>query len=58
VAIFQDGHEICFVDDEGFRQLSVPDYPSEAILNRYIEKEAKDNAWKITYSIIEVLFVI
>ncbi|KAL0105933.1 hypothetical protein PUN28_015981 [Cardiocondyla obscurior] len=34
-----DGHEICFVDDEGFRQLSVPDYPSEAILNRYIEKE-------------------
>ncbi|XP_076247641.1 glyoxalase domain-containing protein 4 [Calliopsis andreniformis] len=34
-----DGHEICFVDDEGFRQLSVPDYPSEAILDRYIAKE-------------------
>lgn len=34
-----DGHEICFVDDEGFRQLSVPDYPSEKILNRYIAKE-------------------
>ncbi|XP_031835812.1 glyoxalase domain-containing protein 4 [Nomia melanderi] len=34
-----DGHEICFVDDEGFRQLSVPDYPSEKILDRYIAKE-------------------
>lgn len=42
-----DGHEICFVDDEGFRQLSVPDYPSEAILDRFIQKEASattDNA--------------
>lgn len=39
-----DGHEICFVDDEGFRQLSVPDYPSEAILNKYIKKEAEANA--------------
>lgn len=35
-----DGHEICFVDDEGFRQLSVPDYPSEEILDRFIQKEA------------------
>ncbi|CAL7943099.1 unnamed protein product [Xylocopa violacea] len=34
-----DGHEICFVDDEGFRQLSIPDYPSESILDRYIAKE-------------------
>ncbi|XP_012217826.1 glyoxalase domain-containing protein 4 [Linepithema humile] len=34
-----DGHEICFVDDEGFRQLSVPDYPSEAILDKYIQNE-------------------
>lgn len=34
-----DGHEICFVDDEGFRQLSVPDYPSEQILDRYIARE-------------------
>ncbi|XP_043499597.1 glyoxalase domain-containing protein 4 isoform X1 [Polistes fuscatus] len=34
-----DDHEICFVDDEGFRQLSVPDYPSEKILDRYIAKE-------------------
>lgn len=34
-----DGHEICFVDDEGFRQLSVPDYPSEKILDMYIAKQ-------------------
>ena len=34
-----DGHEICFVEDEGYRQLSVPDYPSEAILDRFIAKE-------------------
>ncbi|XP_011306199.1 glyoxalase domain-containing protein 4 [Fopius arisanus] len=34
-----DGHEICFVDEEGFRQLSVPDYPSEKILDRFIEKD-------------------
>ncbi|XP_043679698.1 glyoxalase domain-containing protein 4 isoform X2 [Vespula pensylvanica] len=33
-----DDHEICFVDDEGFRKLSVPDYPSEKILDRYIAK--------------------
>jgi len=39
-----DEHEICFVDDEGFRQLSVPDYPSEAILDRFIKKETADNA--------------
>ncbi|XP_029670133.1 glyoxalase domain-containing protein 4 [Formica exsecta] len=42
-----DGHEICFVDDEGFRQLSIPDYPSEAILDRFIQKEVSattDNA--------------
>lgn len=35
----QDDHEICFVDEEGFRQLSIPDYPSEAILDKYIAKE-------------------
>jgi hypothetical protein len=29
------------VDEEGFRQLSVPDYPSEAILDKYINKEEK-----------------
>ncbi|XP_012254892.1 glyoxalase domain-containing protein 4 [Athalia rosae] len=36
-----DDHEICFVDDEGFRELSKPDYPSEAILDRFIAKEDK-----------------
>ena len=40
--IFQDDHEICFVDEEGFRQLSVPDYPSEQILDRFIQKEAQN----------------
>lgn len=39
-----DGHEICFVDDEAFRELSVPDYPSEAILDRFIKKEAANEA--------------
>ncbi|XP_070152791.1 glyoxalase domain-containing protein 4 [Polyergus mexicanus] len=42
-----DGHQICFVDDEGFKQLSIPDYPSEAILDRFIQKEISattDNA--------------
>ncbi|KOC70598.1 Glyoxalase domain-containing protein 4 [Habropoda laboriosa] len=34
-----DDHEICFVDDEAFRQLSVPDYPSEEVLNMYIAKD-------------------
>ncbi|XP_015589815.1 glyoxalase domain-containing protein 4 [Cephus cinctus] len=38
-----DGHEICFVDDEAFRQLSVPDYPSEAILDRYIQKHESNS---------------
>lgn len=27
-----DGHEICFVDDENYRELSKPDYPSEKVL--------------------------
>jgi hypothetical protein len=31
------------VDDEGFRQLSIPDYPSEALLDRYIKKEETSN---------------
>lgn len=31
-----DGHEICFVDDENFRQLSQPDYESEKVLNTQI----------------------
>lgn len=39
-----DNHEICFVDDEAFRQLSEPDYPSEAILDRFIAKEAANES--------------
>lgn len=35
-----DDHEICFVDDKAFRELSKVDYPSEAILDRFIAKEA------------------
>lgn len=32
-----DGHEICFVDDEGFRQLSQFDPEGDKLLNRYIQ---------------------
>lgn len=31
-----DGHEICFVDDEGFRQLSQVDPKGDELLDRYI----------------------
>lgn len=34
-----DGHEICFVDDEGFSQLSAFDPASEADLNKFIKKD-------------------
>ncbi|KAL7031780.1 hypothetical protein ACKWTF_007132 [Chironomus riparius] len=34
-----DGHEICFVDDEGFSQLSEYDDKSEADLDKYIKKD-------------------
>ncbi|CAG9759469.1 unnamed protein product [Ceutorhynchus assimilis] len=34
-----DGHEICFVDDEGYRKLSEPDFESERVLNLQIEKD-------------------
>lgn len=34
-----DGHEICFVDDEGFRQLSQVDPEGEKLLDRYISKD-------------------
>jgi hypothetical protein len=32
-----DGHEICFVDDEGFRQLSQFDPEGDALLTKYIK---------------------
>jgi len=34
-----DGHEICFVDEEGFGQLSELDPESEALLDKYIKKD-------------------
>ena len=34
-----DGHEICFVDNEGFNQLSAFDPESEAELDKYIKKD-------------------
>lgn len=34
-----DGHEICFVDDEGFTQLSAFDADGDRQLNKYIEKD-------------------
>ncbi|RZF35509.1 hypothetical protein LSTR_LSTR010200 [Laodelphax striatellus] len=36
-----DGHEICFVGDEQFRQLSEFDPEGDKLLNRYIEKDEK-----------------
>ncbi|KAF4523507.1 hypothetical protein B566_EDAN004578 [Ephemera danica] len=34
-----DGHEICFVDDEGFRELSQVDPQGTELLERYMAKE-------------------
>ncbi|RZB39322.1 glyoxalase domain-containing protein 4 [Asbolus verrucosus] len=34
-----DGHEICFVDEEGFSQLSQVDPEGDKLLDRYIEKD-------------------
>lgn len=34
-----DGHEICFVDDEPFRELSKPDYESEKVLDMQIRHD-------------------
>ncbi|CAG9838303.1 unnamed protein product [Diabrotica balteata] len=39
-----DGHEICFVDDEGYRQLSQPDYGSERVLNVQMRKDTYDTS--------------
>lgn len=34
-----DGHEICFVDEEGFGQLSAFDTNGDADLDKYIKKD-------------------
>lgn len=36
-----DGHEICFVDEEGFRKLSAFDPEGNKLLERYMNKEPK-----------------
>lgn len=38
-----DGHEICFVDEEGFNQLSEFDAASEAELDKYIKRDPFEN---------------
>lgn len=37
-----DGHEICFVGDEAFRELSQPDPKGDALLNEAMEKDKSD----------------
>uniref|UniRef100_A0A0P4WKA6 VOC domain-containing protein n=1 Tax=Scylla olivacea TaxID=85551 RepID=A0A0P4WKA6_SCYOL len=37
-----DGHEICFVGDEGFRQLSAVDPKGDELLNEAMEKDKSD----------------
>ena len=41
LVMLQDGHEICFVDDESFCQLSEVDPEAQSLLDRYIEKDEK-----------------
>ncbi|XP_027223816.2 glyoxalase domain-containing protein 4 [Penaeus vannamei] len=37
-----DGHEICFVGDEGFRELSQVDLKADKLLNEAMEKDKSD----------------
>jgi len=37
-----DGHEICFVGDEGFRELSKVDANGDALLNEAISSDKSD----------------
>jgi len=39
-----DGHEVCFVGDEAFRELSATDPAAEALINQAIESD-KSNEW-------------
>ena len=39
-----DGHEVCFVGDEAFRDLSQVDPESERLIDEAIEKD-KSNEW-------------
>lgn len=40
--LLQDGHEICFVGDEGFRELSQVDLKADKLLNEAMEKDKSD----------------
>lgn len=42
--ILQDGHEICFVGDESYRELSKFDPEGEKLLDRYIKKDEERKA--------------
>lgn len=48
-----DGHEICFVDEEGFSQLSAVDPESNAALDKYIKKDPFQQ-W---YDVILMLYI-
>ncbi|CAG9860621.1 unnamed protein product [Phyllotreta striolata] len=39
-----DSHEICFVNDEGYRELSQPDYASEKVLEIQMKKDNYDTS--------------
>lgn len=41
-----DGHEICFVEDEGYRKLSVPDENGDELLEKSIKIELKKHEKK------------
>ena len=44
IIIFQDGHEICFVGDEGFRELSLVDPDAAKLLDKAISEDGSA-AW-------------
>ena len=44
ISITQDGHEICFVGDESFRQLSQPDVEADRLLSVAIQAD-ESNEW-------------
>ena len=40
--LLQDGHEICFVGDEGFRSLSQVDPEANTLLEKAVEADKSD----------------
>lgn len=43
MSLLQDKHEICFVDEEGFRELSQVDPKGEASLDKFIRVDKSRN---------------